>query len=396
MNWVVFYGEDWGRHKSTGQYLAAELAKLGYQLIWVNSLGLRTPGFNISDITRIFTKIGQFSLGLFRHDERQDDTPNNINVITPIAIPLLKYRAVRILNRFILSRYLNAHFRRLKVSSPIVITSCVSTVDIIDKFNPKTRIYYCADEYATLPGMDYELVRNLERELISKVDMVVVSSKALLQSKKALHGNIRYLPHGVNFELFHKALIEEQEMPSDLKNINGVKIGFVGLLGEHIDFEIIDYLAASRPDINLVLIGPVESGVTVPKRDNIHLLGKKSPDQVPSYLQHFDVCIIPYKQNERIDYVNPTKLREYLAAGCQVVSTPQKEAELMGVPVSFAGTKQEFLQKIDILLLNVKDVDRLGLSNKMREHDWALRAADFDTMIKELCGGNSKISDRAI
>ena len=91
-NWIIFFGEDWGRHPSTGQYLARELAQ-NHQVLWVNSMGLRAPELNISDIKRAFTKLYQFAASLAQTpDETSDDTvPDNVHVVSPMAIPLLKF-----------------------------------------------------------------------------------------------------------------------------------------------------------------------------------------------------------------------------------------------------------------------------------------------------------------
>ena len=51
-----------------------------------------------------------------------------------------------------------------------------------------------------------------------------------------------------------------------------------------------------------------------------------------AYCKGFAVGIIPYIVNERMHYVNPLKLREYLSAGLPVVSTavPEVLSTLLG------------------------------------------------------------------
>ena len=57
---MIVFGEDWGRHPSSTQHLVKRLAK-DAKIIWVNSLGLRRPRFNISDLDRLKTKALTFS-----------------------------------------------------------------------------------------------------------------------------------------------------------------------------------------------------------------------------------------------------------------------------------------------------------------------------------------------
>ena len=124
--WIVFFGEDWGRHHSTGQYLAKELAK-NHRVLWINSLGMRAPKLNVRDISRIFYKLFDFVGSLFKkrvkvHNQEPDE--QGIEVLAPLAIPLLNFRIVRLFNRAFVLRLIKGAMSRLHISQPIVITSC--------------------------------------------------------------------------------------------------------------------------------------------------------------------------------------------------------------------------------------------------------------------------------
>ncbi|MBV9391148.1 MAG: glycosyltransferase, partial [Verrucomicrobia bacterium] len=58
-----------------------------------------------------------------------------------------------------------------------------------------------------------------------------------------------------------------------------------------------------------------------PRRNNIHWLGLRSYEQLPSYAKAFNVCMVPFALNQATEYVNPTKVLEYMAAGRPVVTT---------------------------------------------------------------------------
>jgi glycosyltransferase involved in cell wall biosynthesis len=79
---------------------------------------------------------------------------------------------------------------------------------------------------------------------------------------------------------------------------------------------------------------------------NVHYLGPVGRDDLPAYLQHSDVGIIPFDvANHRalIDGVNPIKLYEYLAAGLPVVASRWAEIEALGAPVALADTRSDWL-----------------------------------------------------
>ena len=60
-------------------------------------------------------------------------------------------------------------------------------------------------------------------------------------------------------------------------------------------------MARARPDLRLVLVGPVslpgDVVAELEKEPAIHLLGPRPYDQVPAYLQHADVVVIPHLVN---------------------------------------------------------------------------------------------------
>ena len=66
-------------------------------------------------------------------------------------------------------------------------------------------IYYCADEHSVFPGLSKEVVCSLEDSLLSKVDLVIATSKNLFDRKSEKHANIHLIPHGVDFQHFSKA-----------------------------------------------------------------------------------------------------------------------------------------------------------------------------------------------
>ena len=72
-----------------------------------------------------------------------------------------------------------------------------------------------------------------------------------------------------------------------------------------------------------VLVGPVIKidPATLPQNENIHYLGAKTYDELPSYLSGWDIALIPFAINEATRFISPTKTPEYLAGGKPVIST---------------------------------------------------------------------------
>jgi glycosyltransferase involved in cell wall biosynthesis len=301
-----------------------------------------------------------------------------------LVIPFHRYTPVRVFNKTVLCWQLRKKARQLGLENPIVITACPSTAYVIRALDAKARIYYCADEHSALAGMDAELVQKLENELLTKVDLVVVSSKALEAAKGKLHPKVRYLPHGVDLNVFSPAANGSLKRPNDMAGFSQPIVGFVGSMGAHIDFELVQYAAEQLPGVTFVMVGPVEPDTTPPGgMPNLRFLGPKSHDEVPQYLAHFDVCIIPWRQTTRNRYASPTKLREYLAAGCSVVTTPHGETMVAEGPILYAETKESFAEMIARALDGEIGMSRKEISALMRKHTWRRRAGALLTTIEE-------------
>ena len=93
------------------------------------------------------------------------------------------------------------------------------------------------------------------------------------------------------------------------------------------DLDLLAGIADARPDWHLVVIGPVVkiNPATLPQRANIHYLGGKQYDELPTYIAGWDVALLPFARNESTRFISPTKTPEYLAAGRPVVSTSVRD-----------------------------------------------------------------------
>lgn len=80
-----------------------------------------------------------------------------------------------------------------------------------------------------------------------------------------------------------------------------------------------------------MFVGPVTKidPASLPQGPNIHYLGGRTYDELPSYLSGWDVALLPFAHNESTRFISPTKTPEYLAAGRRVVSTSVRDVVRM-------------------------------------------------------------------
>ena len=105
------------------------------------------------------------------------------------------------------------------------------------------------------------------------------------------------------------------------------RLGFFGVVDERMDLNLLDTIAAARPEWQLIILGPCVKidPATLPRRANIHYLGMKKYEELPAYLSGWDVALLPFAKNDSTKFISPTKTPEYLAAGRQVVSTSVRD-----------------------------------------------------------------------
>ncbi|HYD29589.1 MAG TPA: UDP-galactopyranose mutase, partial [Azospirillaceae bacterium] len=183
-------------------------------------------------------------------------------------------------------------------------------------------IYDCMDELTAFKGASPEL-REYERRLLARADLVFTGGQSLYEAKCHSHDSVHCFPSSVDVAHFGKARLPQPD-PDDQAAIPHPRLGFFGVIDERMDTDLLDRLAGGHPDWHFVMIGPVVkiSPEDLPRHPNIHYLGGKDYTELPSYVAGWDVALMPFANNEATRFISPTKTPEYLAAGKPVVSSP--------------------------------------------------------------------------
>ncbi|GAD00767.1 glycosyltransferase [Agarivorans albus] len=324
---LIVFGEDWQRHPSSSQHVITELAK-NHRILWINSIGLRRPRLSLRDARRVIEKMksmfGATKANANAHESTKKASakkPANIHVLSPIALPAPRTRFFRWLNRCLLKAQVNKQVKRLKLVNPDLWIALPTAVDMLGHLNERQVIYYCGDDFNALAGVDHQHVTECEKLLVEKADHVLVASDMLLRkfSKQPhLALKTRILPHGVDYNLFVRP---SSPAPSILQG--GPVAGFYGSIAAWLDIPLIVKVAKALPEWRFVFIGQVQTDISAFKQvDNIEVYPAVAHSELPRYVQHWQVSWLPFKSCKQIASCDPLKLREYLAAGRPIVSTP--------------------------------------------------------------------------
>ena len=332
-------------------------------VLWINYHASRTPTAGVADARRIVAKLREV-LGGLRHPRA------NLHVLTPLVVPLPRSSWARRLNRRLLIGQIRRALRRIG-AGPVQIWSFTPDISYaLGHFDEEKVVYYCVDDFSQFTGYDKDQVRRDEDDLCRRADLVVTTAQVLQDAKAPLNPNTIFVPHGVDYEHFSKAVSGDLPVPEDVAAIPHPILGFFGLIRDWVDLGLLAEVARRRPDWHIVLLG--DSTVDLaPYRSlpNMHFLGRKPYEDLPAYCRCFDVGLIPFKLNELTKAVNPIKLREYLAAGLPVVSTPLPEVVACGDLALLADTTDEFVGAIASAVA-VNPSDLAGQSAAMAKETW--------------------------
>ncbi|GAA5512801.1 hypothetical protein Dcar01_01525 [Deinococcus carri] len=187
--------------------------------------------------------------------------------------------------------------------------------------HPRVTVYDCMDELANFKGAPPQL-REREEQLFGQADLVFTGGHRLYEAKRERHAGAYPFPSSVDTAHFAQARAGLAD-PVDQAELPRPRLGFYGVIDERFDIELIGELARRRPEWQFVLLGPVVKidPADLPRGENLHYLGMKSYRDLPAYLAHWDVALLPFALNEATEFISPTKTPEYLAAGVPVVST---------------------------------------------------------------------------
>lgn len=237
-----------------------------------------------------------------------------------------------------------------------------------EHLNPEIIVYDCMDELSAFKFAPPELTIR-EKELFRRADVVFTGGHSIYENKKDHHHNIYAFPSSIDKHHFGGARTIKTD-PADQAGIPHPRFGFFGVVDERFDIDLIAEVARIKPEWHFVILGPVVKidPASLPNYDNLHYLGGKKYDELPSYIAGWDIATIPFAMNESTKFISPTKTPEYLAAGKPVISTPIRDVVRPygdNKLVHIVNNAQEFVAAAEKELA------------KKRRHTWLKKVDEF-------------------
>ena len=237
---------------------------------------------------------------------------------------------------------------------------------------PEKYIYYISQCHFT-EQFQKQILTKHEPQIIKKADVIVTNSLYFKKYAASINNNTFFIGQGNDINI-EDSVNESFDLRASLNN----DLPIIGCIVDHttsnLDIKIIEEIIEERPKWNLVLIhsnneipAPIQQ---LEKFSNFSLVPLSNLVHKNTYLNQFDVCIIPEVSDTFNKEKYPEKLDEYLTLGKAIVSTKTIANDIFSEHVYMASTGEEFIVKIEHAL--AEDNNRLIEERKKFAslHNW--------------------------
>jgi glycosyltransferase involved in cell wall biosynthesis len=375
------------------------------QVIWVNTIGLRTPRLNWYDLGRTMQVIRTWihpgariraSSGASSASHAVDTVPATAGedsvfpyVLSPVMWPSFRGPRSSALNHRLLSGAVHKALRDVAPGKhPILVSTSPTLPGLVRDHAFRRKVYYCVDDFTHWHGINGRAVHRLEQETLDACDLMIATSTPILEARSSFVSASTLLTHGVDLAHFSRATPDPS---SPLATLPHPLVGMFGVFDQRIDGQVLRAAALLSPQATFVILGPVVDRDPGEFRDlpNIRFLGAVPYADLPGHVCHLDLCILPYVVDESTHNVNPLKLKEYLATGKPVIASPLPEAIRLAEYLTVADAQAFPLAVASALAAMEAGAcadpipSRTGLENFLRSESWEAKAKRFLSDIME-------------
>ena len=257
--------------------------------------------------------------------------------------------AVNRWNQWRLRRTLRGVMRQLGFTRTLLWIYPPYAAPLVGHLGEVFSVYHCIDAFdqEQSNGRYQWWMSEYERQLVAHCHLVMACSSQLCDKLKRWRPDVLFLPPGVDVATFNDT--RRLQQPEELRGAARPVLGYAGSIDHRVDLELVERAARAFPRGTVLLVGPIHERVQIRRLQqvpNIRLLGAKPKEALPAYLQHMDVCLIPYRVTSFTQVILPLKFFEYVAMGRPIVSTLLPELRPYATAVRLARNGDEFIAAI--------------------------------------------------
>lgn len=250
------------------------------------------------------------------------------------------------ISRKMLTKRLCALIKDLGFEDNILWVLNPRIIDIAKAIPSRIKIFDTIDNLLAHPQAQkfYRKIKKAYEWVESNADLIcIISDKQKTMFSDTL--KLCLLPNAIGSEFLQAV----RTKPADIGAIRHPMIIYVGVLQERIDVALMEGVAKLLPNHQFVFIGPDVAPryfKTIRQISNIHFIGPRNYDSIPSYISCADACMIPHKVDSLTNFMDPLKIYEYLACGKPIISTPVAGTENFKKYIHIADNSEAFAAAI--------------------------------------------------
>jgi glycosyltransferase involved in cell wall biosynthesis len=284
----------------------------------------------------------------------------------------------RPVNRELLLRQLLSLVRWLP-APPIAITTVPIVADLIDRLPTKRWVYYCVDDFSEWPGLDSATLREMEKRLVFRAEILIAASEHLRERLAGMGRLAHVITHGVDLQFWRApkplTLPQLQDLPRPL-------IVFWGLVDRRMDVAFIRTLANDLTEGTIVLAGPSQDpDPALAASPRVVRLRPLDFEHLPALAANAAALIMPYGDLPVTQAMQPLKLKEYLATGKPTVARDLPATRAWADCLDLADSPEAFSRLVRLRLQTGLPEEQAAARARLVGESWIEKTRAFEYCI---------------
>jgi len=229
------------------QHLMKELAALGHRVGYWGFVGRERAG-----------QLRNFNLAQ-GVDQGVHFKNHSYSAFTFRPQPVRKWLAIRAIADWTARR---DHSRQSLRQFRVVWLYHPALLAFVHALEPDMVVYDVMDRFLSFRASRAQLAQQ-EAALYRRANVLFAGGRSLAAAvrrdleKLGISKPVHCFPSGIDIDHFSKTLSKEMPVAKDLEQIPCPRIGYMGAVDERIDFDLLEQVARTHPEWNIVLVGPV-------------------------------------------------------------------------------------------------------------------------------------------
>ncbi len=395
---LFFSAHEWSNLWRRKQRLAHELSKRPE----VASVLYVSPPVNTSILDAVRGRFEESHLGQDKQAHRRALSGQPQHMLDDVwsytgstkTVPLSKSETVR---RFepLLAMNDGLYYNRLRAAlnklpgDDLLIYTCHPTQSFaLDAFSERAALCYdWTDDWASfeLQSLPKDEIVARNGRLIREADLVTAVSLSLYERAKAMNPRTVWMPNATSLLNLNG---NSQTPDAEVAKISRPRLGYMGQIGDRVDFDLLQTIAKCHPTWSIVMMGPVWSNRVneaeiLGQLPNVHFVGPRPYEALPGILGQLDICLIPHTVDALTASMDPIKLYDYLATGKPIITTSVAGVDRFADAIYIAGPQRSFEESIAAALAETDDRLTDRRLAYARQNTWSARAGQIWEKIQQ-------------